>query len=47
MSILFLIAGYSAPTSPCPETSATGETICDGPDVQKDSNSTEPETKVS
>jgi hypothetical protein len=47
MSIFYLIAGYSAPTSPCPESSATGETICDGPDVPKDSDATEPETKVS
>ena len=33
MSFLCLLAGYSAPTSPCPDTSATGETLCDGPDA--------------
>lgn len=33
MSFLCLLSGYSAPTSPCPDTSATGETVCDGPDA--------------
>ena len=51
-SFLFFIAGYSAPTSPCPDVNAAGETICDGPDssnpiTREKHESESSETKVS